>query len=75
MTIREQIRQDVAWAAKSNVTQSKLLHFLKNLKNNAPVERNVEKVLAQAGLIDDAAAKEVMQIVNAEFGKIDGEWS
>jgi membrane-bound lytic murein transglycosylase MltF len=75
MTINEQIRQDVAWAAKSNLTQSKLLHFLKTLKNDAPVQRNVEKVLAQAGSIDDDSAREVTQIVNMEFGKIDGEWS
>ena len=74
MTIQEQIRLDVALVSESSNLQSQLFDFLKLLKANMPMRRNVEKVLAHAGTIDDEAAAEVKKVIDEEFGKIDGEW-
>ncbi|MCF0062907.1 hypothetical protein MUK70_07970 [Dyadobacter chenwenxiniae] len=74
MTIQEQIEQDVAWVSRSSSMQAKLLDFLRSLKTQTAPKRNVERVLSHAGTIDNSAAVEVTQIINDEFGKIDGEW-
>lgn len=74
MTIQEQIQHDVALISENSYLQTQLFDFLKLLKANMPLKRNVDKVLAHAGDIDDEAAQEVTQIINEEFNKIDGEW-
>ncbi|MCE7072857.1 hypothetical protein LZG74_21260 [Dyadobacter sp. CY327] len=74
MTIQEKIDKDVAWVSRSSSMQAKLLDFLQSLKIQTSPIRNVERVLSHAGTVDDSAANEVTQIINAEFGKIDGEW-
>ena len=74
MTIQEQIQQDVNLVSENSILQTQLFDFLKLLKANMPLHRNVEQVLSHAGVIDHVAASEVTKIVNDEFGQIDGEW-
>lgn len=74
MTIQEQIQNDVNLISENSILQTQLFDFLKLLKANMPLRRNVDQVLSHAGVIDDEAANEVTQIINDEFGKIDGEW-
>lgn len=74
MTTQEQIQQDVAWASQSNAMQEQLLNFLKGLKAKATAQRNIERVLSHSGTVEDSDADEVTRIINAEFGKVDGEW-
>jgi len=74
MTIQEQIQQDVALVSENSSLQTQLYEFLKLLKANMPAKRNIEKVLAHAGVIDNATAQEITRIINEEYNKIDGEW-
>ena len=74
MSIQEQIQLDVAMISENSRLQTQLFDFLKLLKANMPIRHNVDKVLSHAGSIDNDTAREITQIVNEEFGKIDGEW-
>ena len=74
MSIQEQIQLDVAMISENSRLQTQLFDFLKLLKANMPLRRNVDNVLSHAGSIDNDTAREITQIVNEEFGKIDGEW-
>ncbi|TLV02260.1 hypothetical protein [Dyadobacter luticola] len=74
MTIQEQIQNDVELISENSSLQTQLFDFLKLLKANMPVRSNVDQVLSHAGTIDNDAAREITQIINDEFGKIDGEW-
>jgi len=74
MSIQEQIQLDVAMISENSRLQTQLFDFLKLLKANMPLRRNIDHVLSHAGSIDNDTAREITQIVNEEFGKIDGEW-
>lgn len=74
MNIQEQIQLDVAVISENSHLQSQLFDFLKLLKANMPLRRNVEKVLSHAGSLDNETAQEITKIVNEDFGKIDIEW-
>ena len=74
MNTRQQIQHDVALISENKFLQSELANVLKDLRNKIQPTRNIDRVLAHAGRIDDKAAKEVTEIINTEFGKIDQNW-
>ncbi|CAG5069364.1 hypothetical protein DYBT9623_02100 [Dyadobacter sp. CECT 9623] len=70
MNLRQQIQRDINLISENDLMQSQLFAFLQSLKVNLRAPGNIEQVLSHAGTIDNCSAAEVMQIINAEFGKI-----
>lgn len=74
MSIREQILSDI-----QAIQHPQLLHQIYDYlqiikKTDANLTANRNSVLEYVGIINDADATEMLQIIDAEFNQIEGEW-
>lgn len=79
MTIREQIVKEVANTEDSGLLQEMLM-FLKQKQEerqrdpSLPPRGSYEAIMRHRGVLNDADAQEMRDIIDREFNTIEGEW-
>lgn len=73
MTLKDQIILDLNDIQNPSML-NQILDFIHSIRDKAAERSNKKEVLEFEDKISDADAKEIKNIIDSEFNKIEGEW-